>query len=585
MSKRASKKGVLRVTPGSSDGAGVNAVSTSVALEDTPLSIPETPPLANDRQITAADFRGKPHQITRWWAECILAVILISSALLALVWVFKVPILQNPDENSHVDYAFSIYSAGRLLNVRKPPSGWNVHARAGALPEAAWERISHQYTLYLADSTDFQRIRFHPEEKVSPDYGTAAYYQRLDRKAPHSPAKLPHLQPQDNPWLVTGYPFGYYALVAVWLGILAKFTGSVVSLFFGARILSVVLFACSLFLTYATTRELHLSKARSLALTAIVGFSPLSTFVSSSIQPDNLSLLLVLLCFYCGLLLRRARGDRLWLLAFLGCALGALGVTKYHFFLLTLLSVLGMLVSEHIFQRKPGAALVRKLAILLLPSMVFLGTQLWIGWGGGVANNLRHTTVGLLTGIQNAVTNYYGGGASFASWWGIFGWMDTPLIIGSLNTQRGITLLMLTLTLAIVALTLLRLEQVITRLISLARRGRRRRAARIAFSNPLINSHFVFVIFMILLYALSDNTFIAQGRHWFPYILCSLLITTQYAPRALSHRKTRVLFSALMALGLAAYCAIGSYYSIQAIKERYYGTRPTTNAITGETSQ
>jgi hypothetical protein len=180
-------------------------------------------------------------------------------------------------------------------------------------------------------------------------------------------------------------------------------------------------------------------------------------------------------------------------------------------------------------------------------------------------------------GIQNAVVAYYGGGAPFVSWWGHFGWMDTPLVIGSLDVQRRITLLLLTLTLTILALTLLRLEQVVTRLILLARRGRWRWAGRIAFSNPIINSHFGFSIFMILLYALTDNSFFAQGRNWFPYILASFLIATEYAPRAFTHRKTQDVFSALMVVGLALYCAVGSYYSFQAIKNRYYEIRQTMN--------
>jgi len=526
--------------------------------------------------IKADIFRSVGQKVARRWAECILALIIISSAVLALFWVFTVPILQNPDENSHIDYAFSIYSAGRLLNVRRVPSGWNVHAGAGAHPGAAWERISHQYTLYLADSTDFQRLRFHPEEKVSPDYGTAAYYDRLDRNAPHSPAQIPDLQPQDNPWLVTGYPFGYYALVAVWLGILGRFTGSVVALFFGARILSVVLLVGSLVLTYATTRELRLSKARALALTFIVAFFPLTTFVSSSIQPDNLSFLVMLICIYLSLLIRKSPSHH-WLLALLGMALGILLVTKYHFYVFTFVSVLGAIAGEYIFKRRSRRAMLRGLSTLLLPSVLFFAVQLWVIWGESITGRtLHHSTTAPTEGIKNAVADYYGGGAPFVSWWGRFGWMDTPLTIRSMDVQRRITLLLLILTMVILALTLFRLEQVITRLILLVRRRRWRWAARIAFSNPLINSHFLFTIFMILLYALTDNSFIAQGRNWFPYILSSFLITTQYAPRALTHRRTQASFSALIVLGLALYCGIGSYYSIQMIKERYYDTHPTT---------
>jgi hypothetical protein len=157
--------------------------------------------------------------------------------------------------------------------------------------------------------------------------------------------------------------------------------------------------------------------------------------------------------------------------------------------------------------------------------------------------------------------------------------MDTPLIIGSLDIQRRITLLLVALTIAIFLLTLLRLGQIIARLIALGRRGRWRMALRIVFSNPLFSAHFLFAVFMIVLYALT-NDFYAQGRHWFPYILSSFLVATQYAPRAFPHRKTRAVFSALMVLGLAIYCAVGSYYSIQTINARYYGTMPAAMSST-----
>src|SRR2546423_5124197 len=524
--------------------------------------------------VVARSWRSR---FTHWRTAFLVAVIVVSVPLLSLWWVFNVPILQNPDENSHLDYAFSIYSAGRLLNVRQAPSAWNAHARPGLHEGAAWERISHQYTLYLEDFTDFERLRFHPEEKVSADYGTALYYEKLDRNAPRQPSGIPDPGPQDNPWLMTGYPFGFYALLAVWLSIIANFTDSIVSLFFAARVLSVALLPLSLLLAYATLRELRLGQARALALTAMVGFFPLTTFVSASVQPDNLSLALVLVCFYGGLLARRNKA-RPWVLTASGVAFGALSVTKYHFFLFTLLSVGGMLISEHIFRRKSGAALVRQIAILLWPSVVLLCIQRWIGWGGGMASSPRDPTLGLLTGIKNALVADYSGGAPFVSWWGEFGWMDTPLIIGSLDIQRRITLLLVALTIAIFLLTLVRLGQVIARLIALGRRGRWRWVGRITFSNPIINSYFGFSIFMILLYALTDNYYFAQGRHWFPYILGSFLIPIQYAPQVFTRRRIRTVLSLLMLLGLAAYCAIGSYYSIQAIKKRYYARPPTTTS-------
>src|SRR5687768_10376965 len=103
-------------------------------------------------------------RVRQRWAECALAAIVLSACLLSIIWVFRVPILQNPDETSHIDYVFSIYSAGRLLNVRTPPSDWNVHAQHEGRKDREgpasfpYELMSHQYTLYLISVTEFQRI-------------------------------------------------------------------------------------------------------------------------------------------------------------------------------------------------------------------------------------------------------------------------------------------------------------------------------------------------------------------------------------------------------------------------------------------
>jgi 4-amino-4-deoxy-L-arabinose transferase-like glycosyltransferase len=545
------------------------------------MSDPESERSALDSKRTAIFPRAWRFFVARW-AECVLGVIVVSATLLSLYWVFTVPLLQNPDETSHLDYAFSIYSAGRLLNVRRPPSEWNVHSvfegRLG-LEGAPYERISHQYTLYLIDAVEFQRLRFHFEEKVPPNYGTASYYRSIDLNAPTTPANVADLTPEDNPWLVTGYPFGYYALVAIWLKVLSLFSGGPATLLLGARILSVILLAGSLILTYTLLRELHLRKARALVLTFIVGFFPLTTFMSSSVQPDNLTLFLMLLCFYCALLLQPRGWDDRRLLLLTGLMLGGLVVTKYHIFLFAVLPILGMTISDHIFQRKSAATLLRKLAILLVPSALFFAVQLWVIWGAGriTGGNLhRARASGLVGGVKKAVLDFYRGGPALVSWWGQFGWMDAPLIIRSPAVESHVLVLLSALTLLVLLLLFFRLEQVLTRLIVLAAHGRWRMALRIAFSNPLVNSHSTFTVFMIFLYAFTDNSFYAQGRHWFPYIVSGFLITTQYVPRALTHRKTQATLSALLLLGLLVYCLIGSYYSIETIKQRYYA--PHTNA-------
>src|SRR4051812_24274082 len=96
-----------------------------------------------------------------------LVVIIAASALLAYYRVFAIPILLCPDEDTHIDYAFSLYSAGGLLNVRSPPSsGWNVQHRPR---RQQWERVSHLYTLHLTDTVHMYQL-LADTEKVPIDY-------------------------------------------------------------------------------------------------------------------------------------------------------------------------------------------------------------------------------------------------------------------------------------------------------------------------------------------------------------------------------------------------------------------------------
>ena len=523
-------------------------------------------------------------RVKQFRAEWILVAIVLSACLLSVIWVFRVPLLQNPDETSHIDYAFSIYSAGRLLNMRTPPSEWNVHSRLEGRkdregPESApYDLLSHQYTLYLIDATDFQRIRFHPEQKVSSDYGTRSYYQRLDANAPQAPARLPDLQPRDNPWIVTAYPFFYYAVVAVFQKALSIFSSGPAWLFFGARLLSTIFLAANLILSYAVLRELRLRKKPALMLTAIVAFFPQTIFISASVQPDNLTMFLVLLCSYCALQFKKQQ-PAFKLQLVLGLALAALLVTKYHIFLFTAAAVLATVISEHIFRRRPARELLRQLPILILPSLLSFAVQLWIVWGGPqiTGGNLHWTKTNLIRGIRNAIYAYYRGGETWISWWGTFGWGDAYLVIISPAFQARLWKVLVALSLLMFLLVIFRVLKVTGLLLKMLSRWRWRRALRVLFGNPLMTNHFLFSAFMILLYALSDNSFFAQGRHWFPYTLSGFLLALYYGPRAFRKKDTQSSLSTTIMVCLLIYCGVASYYSLKTITDRYYPS-VTSNA-------
>ncbi len=312
--------------------------------------------------------------------------------------------------------------------------------------------------------------------------------------------------------------------------------------------------------------------SRAWMLSAIVAFFPLTTFVSSSVQPDNLTMFLVLVCSYCALLFRRREANRFRLSVVLGFALGALLVTKYHIFLFTAFAVFATVITEHFFQRRPVRRFARLLPLLLLPSIILFLIQLWVVWGGDqiTGGNLHHASVSLPVGIKTALMDYYRGGPAWSSWWGTFGWMDAPLVIWSPNFQARVHRILALLTLFGLLLVFFRLVEVSVRLMRLACRKRLRQSLRITFSNPLLTSYFLFSVFMVMLYALSDNSFFAQGRHWFPYSLSGFVMTLHYAPRVLTRVWVRRVVSNLLIAGLLIYCAVGAYYSLKTITDRYY---------------
>src|SRR5262249_32099590 len=269
------------------------------------------------------------------------------------------------------------------ITAREPYHQWNA-----APPNEPW----HFYTRYLEDATNVRAMAFHFEVKAPPGYGTREFYDRLDRGTPTEPMENVKGATRGvfrfDP--VTGeYPFGYYAAVAAWMGILHRFSGRLTVLFFGARIFSVLLLIASLVLVYAVARELRFTKKRALLFTGIVAFFPLATFVSSYVQPDNLSFTAVMLCCYLALLVKRRPGN-VKLLALLGLALALLLATKYHVYVAVLVPVIAMLVSDRLL-RPWRLGWMRTLVLLLLPSLAVGAVETWVSFGSKTNGILDNT--------------------------------------------------------------------------------------------------------------------------------------------------------------------------------------------------
>lgn len=495
-------------------------------------------------------------------------LVVAASVALAAYWVFLVPILQAPDEDAHFDYAMTYYSAGRPVGAFERPVQHNAHQR-GANP----------FVVYLEMQSGFDVIRHAPAVKAPPGYGSAAFYDELDGKAP---VNKPQVQ---NPSLINGYPFLPPALTAAWMSLVHLLFPRALALFFGARLLSSALLGISLLLTFAVMRELNLTRPRALAITAITGLLPLSSFVSSYVQPEALGLTTAMLSIYASLRLRR-RPDSAWLAVLLGVALGTLWVSKGQYLPFVAVPIAGMLAGPFAqWGRGHERRLLTHLAIISAPSVLLVGLNLWLTQLGnpGVNTNASRGTnfhalyVAVHHGPVDAFKflagstgttfhDFYLSGQPFATFWGDFGWVDTNMITSQL-VMAGLvagTLLLLALGLAhlLLGLRVLKLGETSHRL---------GRLSAVLFANPLVAATLGWTAFLFAYDTATAQTVDTQGRYWFPVLPGVIYLATEFAPAAFSSRRLRWLSSTGAYVALIAYCVGGSLVALSVVHHRYYG--------------
>jgi hypothetical protein len=492
-----------------------------------------------------------------------VAAVIVAAAAVALAWVFFVPILEAPDETVHFEYATALYSAGGLVAPRD--------AARLSVPDGR----PVPYPKYLEDQSAVAVIAEKPDVKAPSGYGGATYYGSVDRNV-HPVETAADLF---NPPLLRYYPFGYYLLDAAVMGATSLFTSSPVALFFAARSLSVALLVLSLVFTYLILRRLRCGFALSLPLTAVVGLFPMTSMMASSVQSDNLSFTLVSLALLAALELRQRPHQRAWT-AVLGLALGALLVTKLHYFAIVAIAVVAMLVTQRIDQRD-GRGWRLEVALLVLPAVLLESLQVWTQWGApaliapsqlGDVADIRAA----LSGGPGAVAAYAARivtftfldntfGREFGSFWGAFGWVDTPLVLGSTAVTAAVWLLFAGMSIGLLACTLVRLGQVSYRLGRVARRGRPRLALRMAFSNPVAVSYFLLAAFLFTVEGYPG----VQGRYYFPLLPAVFWVALKYAPRALPGKFGPALFRMQVA-GLVVYTIAGAIFAFPTLASRYY---------------
>ena len=159
-------------------------------------------------------------------------------------------------------------------------------------------------------------------------------------------------------------------------------------------------------------------------------------------------------------------------------------------------------------------------------------------------------------------------GICAAGYWGVLGWSDTPIVIGSPNLELLFRALIALLTVVVSALVIYRVARTSLALFIAGTKHHARAGLRIATSDPVLNSYLFFIVIMFAMYVATNNAFGISGRHWYPFIFPAFLCFVWYAPRALN-RKHQVL-STIFACALLAYSVIAATFAGLDVAHRYY---------------
>ena len=496
-------------------------------------------------------------------AAFILASIVAASVAVAIAWVFLVPILEAPDETLHFEYSTALYGAGGLV---APRDAARIMIPVGrSIPDPT----------YIEDASAVAVIAEKQDVKAPANYGSPAYFGSVDQGA-HRIETTAQLV---DPPLLSYYPFGYYLLDAGAMGLVSLFTSSPVALFFGARLFSAALLIPTLILTYMLLRHLRLRRTLALTVTAVVGLFPLTSMVAASVQPDNLSFTLVMLALVAAFEVRANLHHRVWI-ALLGLASGMLLVTKVHYFAIVAVAIGAMLLTQRLHLRDKKDWPI-ELALLAIPSIVLEAVQQSLWWGSpplvaatqlGDLPTYKLALAGGPPAVLSYVTNTvsftfldHTFGREFGSFWGVFGWVDTPLVFGSHAVTTVVWLLIAGVSILLLASTLIRLGQVAWRLVTVARRGHTRLALRMAFSNPAANAYFLLALFLFSVEGYPG----IQGRYYLPLLPVVLWVALKYAPKALPGKFGPALFK-LQVAGLVVYTAAAASFAFPTLSARYY---------------
>lgn len=505
-------------------------------------------------------------------------IIMVCSVSLSIGWALTVPIFENMDEPVHWQYAYDIATTGRIILGRE---GVSTVANNSAFT-------------YLVRRSEFKRIAFRKNEKVSPRYGTPHYFQEIDDQAP-ALDRVAYLRAHTTPLLVNAYPFGYYALTGFWMGAVSIFRRGIVEMFFAARILSSILFAATLVLLDAIMRRVSIDAITRLLLLASIGLAPMVTMVSASVQPDVLIGLLLTATAY-GLLRYRKTPTTRWAIVICGILTFA-SLVKLHYAMTGIVAAAIVIGSGTL--RIGARSVLMHIGILAVGIIAAQIVQFQISWQprtlydaethgiwqagplvaaahAGVVPFMKNVLPTTASTIQYLFVN----GFVPHEFLGDYGWVDTPEHFPD-HLQRAIVEANAVTFNAM--LLFLGLASIIVVALRLARIGRRRgwyHALSTFGADPVLAIVLLYDAGMVAL-ALYAPYLGYVWRYWFPVYGLIVISIARFVPRFLWYPMNRRFVSRLFALILFAWGLYGSSIGAGTIRERYYVTPYGTTSVTG----
>jgi hypothetical protein len=498
------------------------------------------------------------------------AAVIALAVLLCAAYALLFPIFQNPDENNHYDYALTLRTAERPIRPSEGPGQDN----------------SHPSVRFLLQRTGGRGLRMDPLAKVPAGYGSRAFYDAIDRSAPHIDVHRFREGPLSPvPYLAKSYPLGYYGLAALAVAAGERVWGDgIVEQFFAARALSVLLFLATLIFAWLLFGELNVPAPTALILLAFTAFLPMALQTFASVQPDDLVAALIAATLWLSLLALR-RGLPAPMVLIVSVLLAALCATKRHYWLAVSLPVAFAFIAT-------GSARSRiaRAALLAVPSLAaYLLTQPFLAappggpmlCGPGAAPAPTPWLAGAADFFDSALL----GGHSLRRFWLAFGWGGEggghPIVVVNRSFTEFIFALMTAGTVAIFLLFLVVLGRNLRRLVRIA--GHRSAAAALALAsrNVALNAYLCYALILLIVIPSLGGAILLQARYWLPFLPVIWYSAIVLVPRALTPRWA-LPARTIAIVGIAAVIAAGNAFAPASIAGEYFRGAPDRAARASE---